>query len=837
MTPEQYQRAKSLFEILCDLDTEQRAARLVEMRREDPAVSAEVESLLKLQDNDQPFLEQPAVPRLDSGVALAAAIGDDGIGLPAAIGRYRILRRIGEGGMGTVYLAEQDRPKREVALKVIRAGFNSKESLRRFENEANVLGLLRHPGIAQIYDAGIAEIEAADGRKARLPFFAMEYFPGTPLNDYAVQKKLFLRQRLLLIAKVCDAVQHAHQKGVIHRDLKPANVLVEDDQPKILDFGVARATSADDQAVTMQTQVGQLVGTLAYMSPEQVSGHTALHDTRSDVYALGVIAYELLTGRRPFELGGLSITEIARVIREDEPPSPAALDAKVGGDVDTIIRKAMAKEPERRYESASELAADIRRFLSDQPILARPATAFYQLTRFARRNRSLVATASICLAALVGATIFSAYSAMVERRANARATEINRFLQEILSSSDPNKTQGEDVTVISLLESAAQRLAQGRFGDQPEVLMELYRTISVSFIALGRYAQAEALCTTATELGEKALGPNDVGLVPVLDSLGAALELQNKYQDAERYFRRAQEIRTANGVHDQLTTTVWPHGLPSVLYYTGRYAEAETIFREALEESIRRFGVKSETTAQALTGLGATLEALSKTDDAIDAHRRAADIYRSLHGDTSMSLANCLNNLGNAQQAKQALADAEASHREALVIRRKLLKPDHPDLAMSFGNLALVLSDSGHFDEAVAMNIEALAIRRKALPAIHHSTAVTLNNLAMARQRQKRYDEAMAHFDEAIAIGDKAVPKGHMLPLVFRANRGDCLSKMGRHADAERELLAAHEGLMKMFGPDHRRTKKVADFLVALYDSMGEPLKAQPFKASPATRK
>ncbi len=837
MTPEQYQRAKGLFEVVCDLDTEHRAARLAEMRREDPAVSAEVESLLRLQDSNQPFLDQPAVPRLDSGAPLAAAIGDDEIGIPATIGRYRILRRIGEGGMGTVYLAEQDRPKREVALKVIRAGFNSKESLRRFENEANALGLLQHPGIAQIYDAGIAEVQTADGREAMLPFFAMEYIPGTPLNEYAVQKKLSLRQRLHLIAKVCDAVQHAHQKGVIHRDLKPANMLVDDDQPKILDFGVARVTAGDHPVAAMQTQIGQLVGTLAYMSPEQVSGNAASLDTRSDVYALGVIAYELLTGRRPFELVGLSITEIARVIRDEEPRSPMALDSELGADVDTIVRKAMAKEPERRYQSASELAADIRRFLSDQPILARSATAFYQLSRFARRNRSLVVTASVCIAALIGATIFSAYSAVVERRANARATEINRFLQEILSSSDPNKTQGEDVTVISLLENAAQRLAQGRFGNQPEVLMELYRTISVSFMALGRYPQAEAHCTTAVELGEKALGPNDLGLVPVLDSLGAALELQNKYPDAERYFRRAQVIRDANGVRDKLMTTVWPHGLPSVLYFTGRYAEAETIFREALDESIRRFGVKCETTAQALTGLGATLEALSKTDDAIDAHRRAADIYRSLHGDTSMSLANCLNNLGNAQQAKQALADAETSHREALAIRRKLLKPDHPDLAMSYGNLALVLSDSGHLDEAAAMNIEALAIRRKALPAIHHSTAVTLNNLAMVRQRQKRFDEAMPNFDEAIAIGDKAVPKGHMLPLVFRGDRGDCLAKMGRHADAERELLAAHEGLLNMFGPEHRRIRKVADFLIALYESMGQPSKALPFKSGPTSGK
>jgi len=850
VTPQQYQRAKALFESICDLGPDQRAARLSEARRDDSAIADEVQSLLDLQDRDRSFLDHPALPRLDPGVGLSSSFTDGGGDLPQTIGRYRIIRRIGEGGMGTVYLAEQDRPRREVALKVIRPGLTSRESLRRFENEAHALGMLRHPGIAQIHDAGMAEIQIADGRRSTLPFFAMEYLQGATLDEYAAQHKLTTRQRLELIARICDAVQHAHQKGVIHRDLKPANVLVEGapdgaestGQPKILDFGVARVTEADPQAATQQTDVGQLIGTLAYMSPEQVSGRSDSLDTRSDVYALGVMAYELLAGRRPFVTAGLSLTDVVQKIREEEPPSPASIEPKLRGDVDTTLRKAMAKEPERRYGSASELAADIRRHLADEPIQARPATAFYQLGRFARRNKPLVVAAGVSVIVLVGATVFSAYQAIAARKASAnaqreaaKASEINRFLQEIMTSSDPNKTKGEEVSVISLLEAAGTRLAEGHFGNQPEVLMELHRTIGLSFMTLGRYKESEAQCQSALEIGTKTFGGEDRRLSPILDNLGAALELQNNYEEAERYFREAQSIRVATGTEDNLTTTVFPHGLPCVLYFTGRYAEAEASYRAILAASLRRFGENNQTTAQALSGLGVTLEALSRPDEAIEAHRRAATIYRALFGDMNMSLANCLNNMGNAQQAKPAYADAEKSHREALAIRRKLLKPDHPELAMSLGNLSLILMDEGKLAEAEQMNEESLRIRRAVLPAVHHSTAVTLNNRGEICLRLNRLPEALAAYDEAISIADRAVPKGHMMPIVFRGNRAHCLSRMGRFEEAEREMLAAYEALKKSIGPDHRRVRKLAQYLVELYESAGRPADAEPYRTAAAS--
>ncbi len=322
------------------------------------------------------------------------------------ISDYRIERILGEGGMGVVYVARQARPDRQVALKVIRPGLASPQMLRRFEHEAEVLGRLLHPGIAQIYEAGMA-----DAGYGLQPFFAMELVQGQALTEYVKERNLSTRQRMELLAKVCDAVEHAHQKGVIHRDLKPGNILVTDDgQPKILDFGVARATDSDLQQTTMQTDVGALVGTLPYMSPEQVGGDPAELDTRSDVYALGVILFELLAGRLPYSLERRMIHEAVRVIREEEPTRLSSINKTLRGDVETIVAHALEKEKCHRYQSASGLAGDIRRYLADEPITARPASTWYQVRKFSRRNRGLVGGVAATFVVLVVGLVVSLYA-------------------------------------------------------------------------------------------------------------------------------------------------------------------------------------------------------------------------------------------------------------------------------------------------------------------------------------------------------------------------------------------------------------------------------------------
>jgi serine/threonine protein kinase len=388
---------EALFQQAADLSPAQRGSFLDKHCASDPDLRAAVEELLQFDaeaQSDPDFLPSPA-EEVRATLPLWAQLR-----LPKFIGRYRILRRHGEGGMGTVYEAEQDNPRRAVALKVIRGDLVSAEFLNRFRHEAEVLGRLQHPGIAQVYEAGRGD----DGQ----PFFAMEFIRGTPLDEYARIRGLGAPARLELLAKVCDAVQHAHDKGVIHRDLKPANILVDESgQPKVLDFGVARITDADLVSTSSQTQTGQLVGTLSYMSPEQLTARPSVLDGRSDVYTMGVILFELLANRLPYHLDQLPAHEVARVIAIQEPSRLGSIARLYRGDLEIIVAKALEKERTRRYASAGDLASDIRRYLRGDAILARPASAMYKLRKFARRNRALVAGVSGIFTALLVGTVVS----------------------------------------------------------------------------------------------------------------------------------------------------------------------------------------------------------------------------------------------------------------------------------------------------------------------------------------------------------------------------------------------------------------------------------------------
>ncbi|MEO5762624.1 MAG: serine/threonine-protein kinase, partial [Vicinamibacteria bacterium] len=400
-------------------------------------------------DEDATVAREPQTP-LDSGVPVRS--------IPERFGRYRILRAIGRGGMGAVFEARQEQPDRSVALKVISADYLSESLLRRFEHETQVLGKLQHPGIAQIYEAGTIYDE--HGRA--VPFFAMEYIRGTELLRYATDHSLGTRARLELMAGICDAVGHAHQKGVIHRDLKPSNILVDEKgQPKILDFGVARATDSDVHT-TQLTDMGQLIGTLPYMSPEQAGGEREDLDTRSDVYALGVITYELLAGRRPYDVDRRMVHEAVRVIREEEPTPLSGVNRELRGDVETIVAKSLEKEKTRRYQTAEAFAADIRHYLKDEPIAARPASSWYQAQKFAKRNKVLVSVLSTAFLLLAMGFLTTAWQAKQARAQRDKAEKVVAFMTEMIAGAGPYVALGRDSTLLKeMMTAAAARIEKG----------------------------------------------------------------------------------------------------------------------------------------------------------------------------------------------------------------------------------------------------------------------------------------------------------------------------------------------------------------------------------------
>ncbi len=458
MTGRQLQRARAIFEKLVDVPPDQRDPLLAEACNGDQQLQAFVEELLA--NDDGGMGEFMATPAYVSDSDLPPA---DATWLPQRIGRYEILRVIGEGGMGTVYEAQQENPKRHVALKVIRPGLAAGHMLRRFQREADLLGQLQHPGIAQIYEAGMAEGTTETGVGARQPFFAMELIRGGALNQYTQSARLRTRERLELVARVCDAVQHAHQKGVIHRDLKPGNILVDESgHPKILDFGVARITEADVQTVTLRTDVGQLIGTIPYMSPEQMSGDSRQLDTRSDVYSLGVILFELLSGRLPHDVRATSIPSAVQKIRDEQPVRLASIDRSFRGDIEIIVNKALDKDKTRRYQTASDLGADIRRYLRGEAIEAHRDSALYVLRKTVARYRGIALTAALLIALLATFGVVSFIQADKNRRL---AADERKARDEAIAALELAQREQERADVASTrlqAELTASNIERGR---------------------------------------------------------------------------------------------------------------------------------------------------------------------------------------------------------------------------------------------------------------------------------------------------------------------------------------------------------------------------------------
>ena len=811
--------------------------------------------------------------------------------VPHRIGDYRILGVIGEGGMGIVYEAEQAHPQRPVALKVIRGGaFVTDQQVRMFQREAQTLARLRHPNIAAIYESG-----SIDGRH----FFSMELVRGEPLNIFldgrAGDGKLTpaeLRFRLVLFRRICDAVSYAHQKGVIHRDLKPSNIMVLPmsssgvtsdsftQEVKILDFGLARITDTDPAAPTLVTQLGSVLGTLPYMSPEQVRGSSDEVDTRTDVYSLGIILYELLSGTRPYDLTGVDVPGAASIICE-QPPIPLARQWRGGRrldpDLETIVMKALEKEPNRRYQSVSSLSEDVERYLMGQPIQARPPSAVYQLRKMIARHRVGFAF-SLVLALLVAgsAVVMSVQAGRIARerdRANQQAEtsgRVTEFLVSLFGLPDPARSKGETVTAREVLDQGAEAI-DFELRDQPAIRTQLMDSMARSYTNLGFADRGFELANESRRIRLEMGREGALGLVDSLLLLSLIEDSRGDYGAAEQHASEALDLLRQGSARPEKESIALQH-LAVSLKRQGRFDEAEDLYRESL--AIRREVVQGddEEAISTITSLAELLRVQGRLDEAEMLHRDALAAARRIHGSTHPLIGSCLNNLGLVLQDKEDLEaaemvlrealehdrrlfiadhpglasrmnnlaallktmerydEAETLHRQALAIRRTAFGEDHPEVAGSLNNLSVLLMAQGEYDEAEQLQREALAIVRNLLGSHHPNVGVSLYNLGKLLQKKGDWREAEIAYSEALPIVDHSLPEGNWRKGEVRSLIGVCMTEAGRFREAEDRLTKGYDIIVADRGREDPRSKASAGRLVELYERWGRPQQADRFR-------
>ncbi|MCG8405185.1 MAG: serine/threonine-protein kinase [Phycisphaerales bacterium] len=843
-------RIKELFAAARKLDTKAQQALLDRECVDVPHLRVELESLLYHDKAASGLFERPAAEKL-LGKAVEVSnpqpVSSESL---KRIGAYGILEVLGTGGMGIVYLAEQENPNRKVALKVIRSGLVSRETQRRFEHEVEALGRLKHQGIAQIYEACMYQ---------GTPFFAMELVEGIRFADYA--NKLNTRHRLALFAKVCDAVEHAHQKGVIHRDLKPDNILVEKSgQPKILDFGIARAVDSDLKSTTLQTSVGQLIGTIPYMSPEQAAGNREELDTRSDVYALGVVLYELLAGCLPYDLQQKLIHEATRIIQEESPSRLSSVNRAFRGDIETIVDKALQKEKELRYQSAGALASDIRRHLANEPISARPAGAVYRLKKFVRRNKALVMGIAVLVTGVI-ATSWQAVEATHARdEAQRRLVEVKMVselqakmltiepwelgtnviayiryrLKEDLDSDMTPKDVKQALKDFDQLFRRISRADLGRgllhnnilnptneaisreFDDRPSIEARLRLTLGKIYSDIGDYARAEAHLKDAYQTHIGTLGESHPETLVCANILVGLYSGQGRYDEAEKLCTETMANRRRAFGHQHSHTLESANALAGIYNRQGRFQEAEALLVESLDAGRHTFGEEHSLMLALVSSLASVYESQGRYGEAETLYSRVLKLSRRELGEEHGYTLVIVNNLALLYLRQGRFKDAESMCSRVLEARERLLGEDHPLTLSSKHILAMLHYHQGRYGLARKLNLEVLEARLRVLGEEHSQTANSFDNLALLYQLRGRFDEAAEFYSRALEI-HKRVNKSHPDTFTAMNNLATLFQSQGRFDEAEKLHLDTLEKRRSKLGEEHPHTLNSRNNLAEFY--------------------
>ncbi len=833
----------------------------------DSELRSEVEKLLSADHRMGSFLDAPAYSVADGQAGTEAASdtrADSGPVEPigVCIGPYRLIQKIGEGGMGIVYLAEQEQPiRRMVAVKTIKPGMDSRQIIHRFEAERQALALMDHPNIAKVLDAGVTQ----SGR----PYFVMELVHGVPITRYCDQHQLTPRERLALLIPVCQAVQHAHQKGIIHRDLKPTNVLISEHEdiatPKVIDFGVAKALGQSLTEHSLTTGIGKIVGTFEYMSPEQADFHAVDIDTRADIYSLGVLLFELITGSTPItrqEVHDTPGTEILRIIREDEPPrpstrltespgtlatvasqrkrDPARLTKEVRGELDWIVMKCLEKDRNRRYATANALVRDIERYLHDEPLEAGPPAASYRLRKLARKYRTPLAVAASISLLLVLAAVGGSWLAFRATRAERLAADeaaiaraVNRFLQEdLLGQADiENQPMGFprniNITARELVDRAAQD-AEHRFRGQGRTEAAIRFTLGNTYLSLGEHRKAEDHLRRALALRKKELGPSHPETLVTMSHLAHALMHHRKYGEAEELYEyvRATLERSLGADHpDTLQST---RNLANLYSNRGQNDEAESLLKQAIQGFRDRCGADHIDTFFTIERLARHYRAMARYEEAEPLLRQAMEGYQAQLGTDHPYTVRARVALGDIDAQRGDAGAAETGYREALDTFRATLGDHHPETLDVLTKLGMLYRAGGRYEEAEPLFQQALDGYRS-LGGEHNDELLNaMNNLAALYRDQGRFAEAAPLFERVVANWTARRGPHDRQTLISMNNLAMLYNSCGRMTEAEPLLKQVLDGCNATLGPDDPFTLNCLSNLGGYYMDRGQFDQAEP---------